>query len=67
MGVEEGKGLCKVIIESDLGAFSFGSEGFEGEFNFLKEVDDQIIFRFHFLPFPLIGLGLKFNDPVEFN
>ena len=31
VGLKEGKGFCQVIIESDLGALSFGPEGVNGE------------------------------------
>ena len=66
VGLKEGKGFCQVIIESDLGAFSFGPEGINGEIS--KNFDfEHTIFSFKFPPFPAIGIDLKVAASVGFS
>ena len=66
VGLKEGKGFCQVIIESDLGAFSFGPEGINGEIS--KNFDfEHTIFSFKFPPFPAIGIDLKVDASVGFS
>jgi len=66
VGLKEGKGFCQVIIESDLGALSFGPEGVNGEIS--KKFDfEHTICSFKFPPFPAIGIDLKAAASVDFS
>ena len=66
VGLKEGKGFCQVIIESELGLFSFGPEGVDGEISLNYDFEDTII-SYKFPPFPAVGIDLKVAAFVDFS
>ena len=65
-GVQSGKALCQLIIQTNLGSMSFGNTGVTAEFSKTFSTGDITIFKFVFPPFPAISLALKAGGSLSF-
>ena len=58
-GVQSGRALCQLIIQTNLGSMTFGNTGITAEISKTFSTGDKTIFKFVFPPFPAISLALK--------
>ena len=59
IGVSNGKALAKLIVSTNLGDVSFGTDGIKAAFSKTFSTGDKTIFKFVFPPIPAISVSLK--------
>ena len=59
IGVSNGKAYAKLVISTNLGDASFGTDGIKAAFSKTFSTGDKTIFKFVFPPIPAISVSLK--------